>query len=487
STVQTNGLTSWSTSGRGNGTYGYHVQACNVGGCGPWSAVGNTTVLLPPPAPASISVPASSSGSFTVTWAASATATSYTLQQSVNGGGWTTVYSNAANGTTLNEAATGSYTLRVQACNSSGCSAYTASNPVAVTVPPASAPSLSVPASSTNGSYTVSWGGVSGATSYTLQEQVNGGGWTTVQTNGNTSWGTSGRGNGTYGYHVQACNVGGCGPWSAVASTTVLLVPPVPASITVPVTSNGPIAISWAASATATIYGLDQSINGGAWAQVYANSATSTTVTAGSSGSYSFRAYACNASGCNGYATSGAVAVTLPPASAPSLSVPASSNNGSYTVSWGAVSAATSYTLREQVNGGAWTTVQANGNTSWSTSGRSDGTYGYQVQACNGGGCGPWSGVGSISVALVPVPPTNPIMIDTVAPKSESYLGQWDPVGNATRYELMRTDSSFVFYSGTATSYPLGSGPVGYELPYGVELRACNNAGCSAWEYLQLQ
>jgi hypothetical protein len=302
-----------------------------------------------------------------------------------------------------------------------------------------------------------------------------------------TSWSTSGRGNGTYGYHVQACNVGGCGPWSAVGSTTVLLPPPVPASISVPATSNGPIAISWAASTTATIYGLDQSVNGGAWAQVYANSATSTTVTASATGSYSFRAYACNGSGCSGYATSGGVAVTIPPASAPSLSVPASSNSGSYTVSWSAVSAATSYTLQEQVNGGGWTTVQANGNASWGASGRGNGTYGYHVQACNAGGCGPWSGIGSISVALIPAPPTNPTMIDTVAPKSESYLGQWDPVSNATRYELMRTDSSFVFYSGTATSFPLGSGPVGYELPYSVELRACNTVGCSAWEYLQLK
>lgn len=305
-----------------------------------------------------------------------------------------------------------------------------------------------------------------------------------MHTNGLTSWSTSGRGNGTYGYHVQACNAGGCGPWSTVASTTVLLVPPAPTSISVPATSNGPIAISWAASATATIYGLDQSVNGGAWAQVYANNATSTTVTVGASGSYSFRAYACNASGCNGYATSSAVAVTIPPASAPGLSVPAISNTGSYTVSWGGVSGATSYTLQEQVNGGGWATVQANGNTSWSTSGRGNGTYGYQAQACNAGGCGPWSGVGSISVALIPAPPTNLTVTSQGRGKNETYYGSWSAVSNATRYEVRQVQTSGIIYSGVALTTALESGPLGFEPVYWYDLRACNDAGCSAWERL---
>lgn len=70
-------------------------------------------------------------------------------------------------------------------------------------------------------------------------------------------------------------------------------------------------------SATVTTYGLDQSFNSGAWAQVYAGSVTSTSRTVGTSGSYRYRAYACNASGCSGYASSGAVSV-----SGPTLNVP---------------------------------------------------------------------------------------------------------------------------------------------------------------------
>ncbi|MEY2159389.1 MULTISPECIES: hypothetical protein [unclassified Rhodanobacter] len=480
-TVQTNGMTSWSTSGRGNGTYGYHVQACNVGGCGPWSAVASTSVLLPPPVPVSISVPATSNGPIAISWAASATATSYGLDQSVNGGAWAQVYANAATSTSVTAGASGSYSYRVYACNASGCNGYATSGAVTVTIPPASAPSLSVPASSTNGSYTISWGGVSGATSYTLQEQVNGGGWTTVQANGNTSWSTSGRGNGTYGYHVQACNAGGCGPWGAVASTTVLWVPPVPASISVPATSNGPIAISWASSATATSYGLDQSVNGGGWAQVYNGGATSTSISAGASGSYSYRVMACNASGCNGYATSSAVAVTIPPASAPSLSVPATSNTGSYTVSWGGVSGATSYTLQEQVNGGGWSTLQSSVAVSWGASGKGNGTYGYQAQACNAGGCGPWSGVGSITVALPPAAPasvTAPSYVHGV-----QYYVTWTASVTATSYNVQRNNLTYggssIVATTSGTSATIAAPGSSVDLQYAVQ--ACNAAGCSGF------
>jgi YD repeat-containing protein len=64
-----------------------------------------------------------------------------------------------------------------------------------------------------------------------------------------------------------------------------------------------------------------------------------------------------------------------------SLNGATSSTNGSFALSWQAIGGATSYNLRESLNGGAWTTVSASTATSWSASGRSTGTYAYQVQA----------------------------------------------------------------------------------------------------------
>ena len=299
-----------------------------------------------------------------------------------------------------------------------------------------------------------------------------------------TSWSTSGRPNGSYGYRAQACNVGGCGPWSAVSGITVLLPPAPPASIGAPATSSGAIAVSWATSATATTYRLEQSANGGAWTQVYANGGTSTTVTVGASGSYTYRVQACNASGCSGYVASGAVVVTRPPASAPSPSVPSSSSTGSYTISWTSVPGATSYPLLEQVNGGGWVSVQNQGATSWSTSSKGNGSYGYTVQACNAGGCGPWSGTVTITVALVPAAPTGVQTVNyTVNSKREGYRAEWNAVSGATSYEARRTDTGANVYGGAVTSFIIVEGPtpVDPDAVYGFQVRACNAVGCSGW------
>jgi PKD repeat protein len=100
------------------------------------------------------------------------------------------------------------------------------------------------------------------------------------------------------------------------------------------------------------------------------------------------------------------VAVSVPPASAPTLTVPVYNGSGSYTVSWSAVKEALSYTLQQQTNGGAWATIQNSSALSIVISGNAYATYGYQVQACDVGGCSAWSPVGTISVASSPLMPS---------------------------------------------------------------------------------
>jgi hypothetical protein len=171
---------------------------------------------------------------------------------------------------------------------------------------------LTAPTTNHSGSYGISWTSVSGASSYQLQEQVNGGTWSTVQSTSAQSWNTSGRATATYGYQVRACNGGGCSAFSPVAN----------------------------------------------------------------------------------------VAVTLAPSTAPTISAPGTNGNGSFSISWNAVTDAANYVLQESVNGGAWTTVQNNSATSWSTSGRPAGTYAYQVQPYNAVGSGPWSSAVTVTVSI---------------------------------------------------------------------------------------
>ena len=351
------------------------------------------------------------------------------------------------------------------------------------------APALSVPASSSNGSYGVSWNAVTGATGYALQEQLNGGAWATVQSGAATSWAATGKGDGSYGYRVQACNVTGCSAWSSVASVTVQRVtpPPAPASVSVPATSAGSVAVSWASSSTATSYTLQHRLGAGGWSTAYSGSGTSATVTESATGSYTYQVQACNAGGCSGWTGSGAVAVTIPPASAPSLSVPSSNTTGSYTVSWTGVSGATSYTLQGQVNGGSWSVVQSNGSTSWGASDKGSGTYGYRVQACNAGGCGPWSGTGNVSVLRVPATPTGLSATlyvtsdpDLRPPTRYSLAASWPAVAGASSYTFKNCQQSGTCGTTTTSATSIPAFLVG-GATVSASLQACNASGCSAW------
>ncbi|WP_430392069.1 hypothetical protein [Dyella sp. 20L07] len=479
-------LNSITRPGTSSGSYKYQVRAKNGYGDRGWvvssAVIVDTTLGDPPPAPTTITVPATSyDGSVTISWSSAARATRYVLTQSPGG---SAVYDGPNTSVTLSNLASGTYSFQVKACSSVGCSSATASNNLIVTRVPSAAPALTVPANSTNGSYTISWTAVTDATSYTLQESYNGGVWVPVQANGNTAWAASGRANGSYTYMVQACNVAGCSGWSSTGTITVLLPPPMPTGVIAPAAAYGPFTVSWNATPTATSYDLHQSCNNGPWVIVYSGASTATVITPGASATCWYGVYALNASGASAQAGFATVftEVTLAPTGAPTLSVPASSNTGSYTVSWSGVAGASSYTLQEQFNGGGWNTVQANGANSWSATGKGNGTFGYRAQACNVGGCGSWSGTASAVVNLVPSVPDFRGPYLSTSGRIDSWTLYWDAVPGATRYEIVQVENGKTVYSGTNLSYVLESGISPYPwLENGYRLRACNSLGCSAW------
>jgi YD repeat-containing protein len=479
-TIQNNSGISWATSGKANATYGYRVQGCNVTGCGPWSNVGATTVLYPPGTPA-LSVPTTSStGSYTASWSSVGTATSYNLQEQVNGGAWTTVQSSGATSWSATGKTNSTYSYQVQACNGSGCSAWSAVSSIAVLLPPGGAPTLTAPSSNANGSYTVSWTSVATATSYTLQQQVNGGSWTTAQSTSAISWSASGESNGTYAYRVAACNAAGCSAWSSTSTTTVLLPPGSPPSVSSPGNnSTGSYTVSWSTITNATSYTLQEQVNGGAWITVQSGSATTWSAAGKANGTYGYQAQSCNSGGCSAWSSVSTTTVLHPPGSAPALTVPGSSTTGSYTVSWTGVSTATSYTLQERLNGGGWTTVQTAGTTSWAANGHGNGTYGYQVQACNASGCGPWSSVGSTTVLLPPG--SAPSLSVPGSNGTGSYTVSWTDVSTATSYNLQEQINGggwITVQSSNSTSWSTSGRGNG---TYGYQVKACNASGCGPW------
>ena len=404
STAQTVGI---------GGTQFYQLQACNSGGCSGWADI---SVGIWPAIP-TVTVPSGTdNGAYTVSWSASAGANTYIVQEAVNGGAWTTIASGITQTSITRPGTTsGSYTYRVAAYNRtvSGAAGWGTSAAVTVNtnygVMPSTPTGLSVPSTSNNGVVTISWNASTPQiTNYVLQQSLNGGTWSTVYNGTGTSVTLSGLGNGSYKYQLQACNNTSsstvCTGWVA-GGPLVVTYPPSPAPTAAVQTTNsntGTYIVSWSGNNEATSYTVQMQVNGGAWTTVQTGTGTAYDATGQANATYSYRVQACNVGGCSGWSNTVTTNVLLPPASAPSLSGGGTMATGSYSLSWTGIATASSYTLQESVNGGGWSTVQASGATSWSTSGRSNGTYQYRVQACNGGGCGPWSGTATVTVAMTP-------------------------------------------------------------------------------------
>ena len=92
------------------------------------------------------------------------------------------------------------------------------------TPPPAMPASISYPSASDTGEYTVSWASSTGATSYQLERQTNGGSWGQIYSGANTSFAED-VGNGSQLYRVKATNGGGSSEWRTGSQVCLVNVP----------------------------------------------------------------------------------------------------------------------------------------------------------------------------------------------------------------------------------------------------------------------
>lgn len=483
--VQAAASTSYSATGKAAGNYGYRVRACNAAGCSVYSNVGSTQVTFAPASAPNISLPsASASGTYTLSWSLVATATAYRLEEQSNGGAWSEVQSGTAYAFGASGKANGTYAYRVRACNVGGCSSYSVAAYIVVTIPPSGIPGLSVPATNNSGSYSVSWTVVTTATSYRLEEQVNGGSWTQVQDSGATSRTVVGKMAGTFGYRVRACNIGGCGNFSASSSVLVTLPPTTSPVLNVPASSlTGAYNVSWTTVSAATRYELEERLNSGSWLRIHEAEAVSKALSERTTGTWSYQVRACNDGGCGPLSAVKSIDVTRPPTSAPVLSVPVSSTSSSYVISWSSVANANRYEVQERFNGGSWAHLLDIAGTSTTVTGKTTGAWDYQVRACNAAGCGSYSGVGSVSVTLPPISPAITHSVKTqwlISGRTEIQCSvSWTSVVGAATYELQVYNGSLQ-YSGALTSVKGAKNTAAYCGPSHI-VRACNIAGCSAW------
>ncbi|WP_185236280.1 chitinase N-terminal domain-containing protein [Teredinibacter franksiae] len=432
-TLQNTSATSRTISGKGNNTYGYRIRACNNIGCTAYSAEKRINVALTPGTPSSISAPTPHDGDFTVSWGiASGSITQYELEQRVNGGDYTNVYTGTATSQSILVAGAGSYYYRVRGCKAVGsnvsCSGWQTTSSASIAAVPGSVPSLSGPTSNASGSYSVSWGGVTNSRKYTLQERSGTGSWATLQDISATSRSISGKGSNTYGYRIRACNNIGCTAYSAEKRIDVALTPGMPSNINAPILQGGDFTVSWdTGSGSITQYELEQRFNNGDYTNIYTGTATSQPISVASAGSYDYRVRACKTVGgnvsCSGWKATSSSSTATAPSSAPELSGPTSNTSGNYSVSWGGVSLATSYRWQEGT-GSSWSNEQTTSGTSATLSKTQNATYKYRVRACNKLGCGGYSSEKTVSVNIASTIDTPQVPALATAPAPSTSIDQ---------------------------------------------------------------
>ncbi|MHC5039729.1 MAG: hypothetical protein ACYTHM_20690, partial [Planctomycetota bacterium] len=488
-------------SGRSDGIYTYQVRAINSSGISPWTAGSNPcTVLFPPLSPQGINVPFSSStGDFTVTWIASPSTPplTYELEESDNSqASWTQVYTGQGLSFNVTGKVSGLFWYRVRAVNTSGPSAWLVSGNGCQIVAPPTPTNLFCPSTSAAGTWTVTWSPSAGATGYVLEESDNGGmSWTVIYRGPNTSYTVTGKISGTFLYRVSAEN--GAGTSSPSATVSCTMVPPnPPTSITVPPTSiSGYFTVSWATSLGATSYALEESSNGGmTWSPVTTGGATSFYVTdrqgtPTSPVTYWYRVSASNAVGSSTWTQSlnGCQVALQPPGAPSSILVPATSQTGSFQVSWAGVWGATGYELQESMDPmfGSPITVYVGSATDFTIVGKGNGIYYYQVRATNPApnGVSSWTqGMNGCQVILQ-APGVPGSLLVPFSSFSGIYSLDWSMGPGAMWYEVQEdTDPAFpnphAVYLGGNTSCVLTGRDTG---TYHYRVRSVNTVGVSSW------
>jgi hypothetical protein len=252
------------------------------------------SVTLGPPS--GLVVPITSTGAVLASWTGSSSAgVGYILEQSLNGGGWSQVYSGRACVAYFQVNAQGSYSFRVKATRANfSDSAYAGSGACSVALGPPSA--LVVPASSSGAVYASWTGSATGNTVTYLLEQSsdNGAHWTLAYSGSNNAANVTVSAMGSYLFRVKATRPNfSDSAYANSAACSVAL--GAPGNLTVPATSSGAIYLAWTGSSTAgATYLLEQNLNG-VWSQVYSGSFPAVNLTATLSGSYGFRVRAVKA------------------------------------------------------------------------------------------------------------------------------------------------------------------------------------------------
>jgi hypothetical protein len=500
--------------------YYWRVNAVNTTGTSSWSSTRSFTTAGTAPSAPTLSSPSDSatsqSTSPTLNWAAVTGATSYSLQVSTSYSFSSTVY-DQSNLTSTSQQVTGlsnnsNYYWRVNATSSGGTSNWSTIRIFTTVAAAPLAPTLAAPADTAKNvslTPTLSWNAVTGATTYHVQVSISPG-FATVLADDSTLTGTSKQASGLtnntlYYWRVRAKNAGGWGSYSTARSfTTVAAVPATPTPAAPADTAKNVSltpTLSWNAVTGAATYHVQVSISSG-FVTTLVDDSTLTVTSKQLSGllnntAYYWRVRAKNAGGWGSYSTAQSFTTVAAVPAAPTLAVPAdTAKNVSLTptLSWNAVTGATTYHVQVSISSGFATVLvddSTQTGTSKQVSGLANGTPHYwRVRGKNAGGWGAYSTARMFTTVIaVAAAPTLASPADAATGIGVSPTLSWNAATGAASYCLqVSTSNSFastVFDQAnlTGTSQQI-TGLANYT-QYFWRVSATNVGGTSGWSTIR--
>lgn len=413
--------TTYSNTGLSSGvTYQYRVRACNDAGCSGFSSIASaTTSVVAPTAPSDLRVgPESPTQSHLFWFDQSGNETGFQIERREgSSGSWGLIASPAANATEyVNTGLTPvrTYTYRVRACNSVGCSGW--SNTAAVTTPAQiSAPSGLSAAGITSSTIRLAWNDNSqGEADQRIERRQGSGSWaqiaavlSNVETHDDTgvSQGVS------YSYRLRACEGSAtCSTYSNLASATTQApqVPPAtPQSLVAAVLSAQHVDLAWTdASNNETSFSLERRRNGSTWNEIAVIPANVTAFRDAGlwvGTTYRYRLKACNTWGCSNNTADERITTQHPttvPGDPTGLTVQ-SAQAGRVDLAWNDNSSTEIFFLVQRATGafGEWgdlDQVDVNETTYRDTTISGSQLYNFRIFACNNVGCSARSNVVSV-------------------------------------------------------------------------------------------
>lgn len=194
--------------------------------------------------------------------------------------------------------------------------------------PPPTAPTLyAISNADADGNYTVDWSDTPNTTSYQLEENLNGGAFSSVYNGGASIYNATNKGVGYRCYRVRAVNAYGTSGYSGTQCTTINPAPDTP--VINPIENedgNGDYSINWSSVQFATSYELQESLDSGVYNTVYSGASLSHSVTNRAVGQWCYRVRALNASGTGSWSVNQCVMVNVPP-NPPALVTPGNGSN----------------------------------------------------------------------------------------------------------------------------------------------------------------